>query len=47
MRVIEADGSGTEHRYWEPRYERRPEHSGWSARDWEDAVEDAQAEVQP
>src|SRR3954466_11559540 len=41
VRVIEADGSGTETRYWEPRYERRPEHANWSARDWEDAVEDA------
>jgi asparagine synthase (glutamine-hydrolysing) len=41
VRVIEADGSSTEHRYWQPRYERRPEHSGWSARDWEDAVEEA------
>src|SRR5215218_9421105 len=41
VRVIEADGSSTEHRYWEPRYERRPEHATWSARDWEDAVEEA------
>jgi asparagine synthase (glutamine-hydrolysing) len=41
VRVIEADGTSSEHRYWEPRYERRPEHSAWSARDWEDAVEDA------
>ncbi len=41
VRVIEADGTSTEHRYWAPRYERRPEHSGWSPRDWEDAVEEA------
>ena len=41
VRVIEADGSSTEHRYWEPRYERRPEHASWSARDWEDAIEEA------
>ncbi|MFP5369939.1 MAG: N-acetylglutaminylglutamine amidotransferase [Actinomycetes bacterium] len=41
VRVIEADGATTEHHYWAPRYERRPEHSGWSARDWEDAVEEA------
>jgi asparagine synthase (glutamine-hydrolysing) len=41
VRVVEADGSSTEHRYWEPRYERRPEHANWSARDWEDAVEEA------
>ncbi|MGY1670672.1 N-acetylglutaminylglutamine amidotransferase [Geodermatophilus sp. SYSU D00710] len=41
VRVIEADGTSREHRYWEPSYERRPEHSGWSARDWEDAIEEA------
>ncbi|GAB3347885.1 N-acetylglutaminylglutamine amidotransferase [Modestobacter lapidis] len=41
VRVVEADGSSTDHRYWQPRYERRPEHAGWSARDWEDAIEDA------
>src|SRR3954447_8783594 len=41
LRVIEADGSSREHRYWQPRYERRPEHEGWSARDWEDAIEEA------
>ncbi|NEM09000.1 N-acetylglutaminylglutamine amidotransferase [Geodermatophilus normandii] len=41
VRVIEADGTSREHRYWEPTYERRDEHSGWSARDWEDAIEEA------
>jgi asparagine synthase (glutamine-hydrolysing) len=41
VRVIEADGAGREHRYWAPPYERRAEHAGWSARDWEDAVEEA------
>ncbi|MGY1694124.1 N-acetylglutaminylglutamine amidotransferase [Geodermatophilus sp. SYSU D00814] len=41
VRVIEADGSSREHRYWEPTYERRPEHERWSARDWEDAIEEA------
>src|SRR4051812_25822319 len=41
VRVIEADGPSREHRYWEARYERRPEHANWSARDWEDAVEEA------
>jgi asparagine synthase (glutamine-hydrolysing) len=41
VRVIEADGSATDQRYWQPRYERRPEHSGWSDRDWEDAIEQA------
>src|SRR3954447_8453406 len=41
VRVVEADGTSREHRYWEARYERRPEHANWSARDWEDAVEEA------
>src|SRR3954470_14077988 len=41
VRVIEADGTSREHRYWQPRYERRPEHEGWSARDWEDAIEES------
>ncbi len=41
IRVIEADGSSTEHRYWNATYERRPEHASWSARDWEDAIEEA------
>src|SRR5687767_7020272 len=41
VRVIEADGASSEHRYWRPRYERRPEHADWSARDWEDAIEEA------
>jgi asparagine synthase (glutamine-hydrolysing) len=41
VRVIEADGTSREHRYWAPPYERRPEQAGWSARDWEDAIEEA------
>ncbi|MGR7024505.1 N-acetylglutaminylglutamine amidotransferase [Geodermatophilus sp. URMC 62] len=41
VRVIEADGTSTERRYWEPTYERRAEHEGWSNRDWEDAIEEA------
>ena len=41
IRVIEPDGTSREHRYWEARYERRPEHAGWSARNWEDAIEEA------
>src|SRR4051812_8798584 len=41
VRVIEADGTSREHRYWDARYERRPEHAGWSPRDWEDAIEEA------
>src|SRR5215218_6207953 len=41
IRVVEADGTSREHRYWEARYERRAEHANWSARDWEDAIEEA------
>ncbi|WP_091930815.1 N-acetylglutaminylglutamine amidotransferase [Blastococcus sp. DSM 46786] len=41
VRVIEPDGTSTEQRYWNATYERRPEHAGWSARDWEDAIEEA------
>jgi asparagine synthase (glutamine-hydrolysing) len=41
VRVVEPDGTSTERRYWEARYERRPEHANWTARDWEDAVEEA------
>jgi asparagine synthase (glutamine-hydrolysing) len=40
-RVIEPDGTSRDTCYWQPRYERRPEHAGWSPRDWEDAVEEA------
>src|SRR5687767_6750258 len=40
-RVIEADGSARDTLYWQPRYERRAEHAGWSPRDWEDAIEEA------
>lgn len=39
--VVEPDGTSTQERYWAPRYERRPEHAAWSARDWEDAVEES------
>ncbi|HEY2202853.1 MAG TPA: N-acetylglutaminylglutamine amidotransferase [Pseudonocardia sp.] len=38
VRVITADGTGTEHRYWSAAHARRPEHAGRSARDWADEV---------
>jgi asparagine synthase (glutamine-hydrolysing) len=41
VRVLEADGTSREHRYWAPTYERRAEHANWSSRDWEDAIEEA------
>ncbi|UBU17883.1 N-acetylglutaminylglutamine amidotransferase [Nonomuraea gerenzanensis] len=43
VRVIEADGSGTEHRYWDPPHTRGalPEHAGLSGAEWREAVLDA------
>ncbi len=38
---VEPDGRRTERRYWAAPYERRPEHAGWSAGDWQDALLDA------
>ncbi len=39
--AIEPDGTRTEITYWAPDFSRRDDHSGWSARDWEDAILDA------
>jgi asparagine synthase (glutamine-hydrolysing) len=36
--AIEPDGRRHDTVYWEPSFERRPEHAGMDARDWEDAV---------
>jgi asparagine synthase (glutamine-hydrolysing) len=41
VRTIGRDGSTRDRVYWSPAYERDPARAGWSARDWEDAVEDA------
>ncbi|EEP73419.1 asparagine synthase [Micromonospora sp. ATCC 39149] len=38
VRVYEADGTCRERVYWDPAFTRREERSGWSARDWEDAL---------
>ncbi|NAZ81206.1 N-acetylglutaminylglutamine amidotransferase [Kineococcus sp. R8] len=38
VRVVEADGTGHEHRYWAPDHTRRAEFAGYDERDWEDAV---------
>ena len=38
VRVIDADGSSREHRYWTPSHERRPADAGRTARDWADEV---------
>lgn len=41
VRTVQADGSSTEHVYWEPRHERRPEHAGMGMRDWAEALLDS------
>ncbi len=44
VRVYETRGGSaapTDTVYWQPSYERDPAKAAWSARDWEDAVEDA------
>ncbi|MEU1725222.1 N-acetylglutaminylglutamine amidotransferase [Nonomuraea sp. NPDC005692] len=43
VRVVEADGTSTDHRYWEPPYTRSalPEHAGLSEQEWRRATLDA------
>ncbi|MER6847574.1 N-acetylglutaminylglutamine amidotransferase [Streptomyces flaveolus] len=41
VRVVEADGSQRDHRYWQPSYTRRPEYRDMSPSEWRDAVLDA------
>ncbi|HEX6425030.1 MAG TPA: N-acetylglutaminylglutamine amidotransferase [Acidimicrobiales bacterium] len=36
--AIEPDGRRHETTYWRTEFGRRPEHEGWSPRDWEDAI---------
>jgi asparagine synthase (glutamine-hydrolysing) len=38
VRVIEPDGSSTEHRYWAPEHQRQARYAGMTARDWADEV---------
>jgi len=38
VRVVEPDGTATDHRYWEPSFTRDPERSGLDERDWQDAL---------
>jgi asparagine synthase (glutamine-hydrolysing) len=40
VRVIEPDGTGTSHVYWEPDFSRDASKADWTAEDWEDAVLD-------
>ncbi|MPZ88301.1 MAG: N-acetylglutaminylglutamine amidotransferase [Nitriliruptorales bacterium] len=39
--VIEADGSRSSRRFWEPSFTRRPEYEEMTAQDWQDTVLDA------
>jgi asparagine synthase (glutamine-hydrolysing) len=39
--AVEPDGTRTETRYWSAAHGRKPEHAGWSERDWQDALLDA------
>ncbi|MER5455344.1 MULTISPECIES: N-acetylglutaminylglutamine amidotransferase [unclassified Micromonospora] len=38
VRVYEPDGATHERVYWDPSFLRRDEHSGWSEKDWQDAL---------
>ncbi|MCU1474677.1 N-acetylglutaminylglutamine amidotransferase [Amnibacterium sp.] len=41
VRVIERDGTSREHVYWSPDFSRDPARSGWSERDWQEALLEA------
>jgi asparagine synthase (glutamine-hydrolysing) len=41
VRIVEPDGSSTDHLYWEPQFTRDESKSDWSERDWQDAVIDS------
>jgi asparagine synthase (glutamine-hydrolysing) len=41
MLVVEPDGRQRRTTYWSPRFERRDDRAGWTARDWEDATLEA------
>jgi asparagine synthase (glutamine-hydrolysing) len=36
--VVEPDGRRHERTYWQAEFGRRPEHEGWDARDWQEAI---------
>jgi asparagine synthase (glutamine-hydrolysing) len=38
VRVVEPNGTSSDHVYWEPDFSRDPERADWTSRDWEDAV---------
>ncbi|WP_258803038.1 N-acetylglutaminylglutamine amidotransferase [Pseudarthrobacter sp. NS4] len=41
IRTVRADGTWHDSEYWRPDYTRRAQHSGWSPREWQDAIRDA------
>jgi asparagine synthase (glutamine-hydrolysing) len=40
VRIIDADGSSRDRRYWSPLFERDPERARWTPADWEEAFLD-------
>ncbi|WP_210481570.1 N-acetylglutaminylglutamine amidotransferase [Naasia sp. SYSU D00948] len=38
VRVIEPDGTSTDHLYWSPEFTRDPDRADWSDEDWQDAL---------
>jgi len=38
VRVVEPDGTSTEHTYWEPDFSRDPDRADWTDRDWAEAL---------
>ncbi|MFC9518589.1 N-acetylglutaminylglutamine amidotransferase [Nocardiaceae bacterium NPDC056970] len=41
IRVVQPDGTATERRYWEPRFEPDPERAAWTPRNWQQALMDS------
>ncbi len=41
VRVYEPDGRVRDRVYWSPEFSRSPSRAGWSARDWQDALQEA------
>lgn len=38
VRMIERDGTSTDHVYWKPDFSRRPEHAAWAEQDWQERL---------
>ncbi|WP_127783534.1 N-acetylglutaminylglutamine amidotransferase [Rhodococcus sp. X156] len=41
VRVVQPDGTSSEHRYWDPVFAPSPDRADWSARDWQQALLDS------